>query len=150
MDPVALAGRRIREQGGECRYEIGGVGAAAAVVTPGGGEDDPGVILSRRRPGTGDAVEVPRVLSYHRAPLPGGSAQEVFVGECRQDWIVGSRHDVVTVGSESFGRESRMVGVQEQFQPASRSRWRCHRRSASSAARRLASIRPSISAVNSA
>jgi hypothetical protein len=72
-------------------------------------------------------------------------SEKILVHHHCQRPIVGRNKYVVTLQAEAFGRDTRVVAVEEQLHPA-RSCWRRRQiSSASSAAAMLAAIAPSIS-----
>ena len=79
-----------------------------------------------------------------------GVSEKLNIGQLRQAWVVGSRHDVVAVLAKPCSRDSRVVHIEDELHPAKRPWRRRHAASSSSAAATFSAISSSISVVKSA
>jgi hypothetical protein len=145
MHPVTLLTRWVSEELAERDDEVSRVAQSASMKASRRREHDPDVVLTRRRPHASNPVEVLNVLGNKR-PLPcRRESKKILVRHHCQNPIVGCCEYVVTLQAEAFGRDTRVVDVEEQLHPA-RSCWRRRQiPSNSSAAATLAAIAPSIS-----
>ncbi len=150
VDPVGPVARRFGEQVLESVYEVPWVGRGAPVVAARRGEDDPGVVFTAGAHGADDPIEVLGILGHERPSIPARKGEELFVFHPGEHGFDGSSRDVMACLAQRLGDHRGMMGVEQELQPASRSCWRRHSASASSAADALAASSASISAVNSA
>jgi hypothetical protein len=139
---VTLLTLWVSEELAERDYEVFRVAQPASIKAARRRGHDPDVVLARRRPDVSDPIEVLQVLGNKRPLLCCRESKKIFVRHHCQIPIIGCCEYVVT---EAFGRDARMVDVEEQLYPA-RSCWRRRQISSnSSAAATLAAIAPSIS-----
>ena len=108
------------------------------------------MVFAGGRPLSDDAVEVFGVFADQCSILRCGVSEELFVGQLRQAWVIGSRDNVVAVLAEPSSGEAGMVHIEDELHPARRPWRRRHAASSSSAAATFASISSSISEVKSA
>ena len=69
MHPVEPGDRRFGEKTRERHDQIFGITGASTVKPPGRCEYHPGVVLTRRHPGTHDAIEVFCILRDHGSTI---------------------------------------------------------------------------------
>ena len=118
--------------------------------SPGRRQNHSGVVFAGGRPLSDDAVEVFGVFTDQCSTLRCGVSEKLFVGQLRQAWVVGSRHDVVAVLAKPCSRDTGMVYLEDELHPARRPWRRRHAASSSSAAATFSAISSSISVVKSA
>ncbi len=150
MHPVVRSFWRRLQQPSQRRNEIFRVGSASTVESPGRCQNQSGVVLAGGRPLSDDAVEVLGVLTDQCSTLRCGVSEKFNIGQLRQAWVVGSRHDVVAVLAKPCSRDSRVVHIEDELHPAKRPWRRSHAASSSSAAATFSAISSSISVVKSA
>jgi hypothetical protein len=79
------------------------------------------VVLTSGGPRSDDGIEVARVLSDQSPALLVSRPKEILVTQGRQRWVVGSGHDVVVVRPEALSHDARVMHIQQQLHPVSRS-----------------------------
>ena len=109
-----------------------------------------GVVFAGSRPLSDDAIEILGVFADQCTAFRSGVLEELFVGQLRQAWVVGSRDDVAAVLAKPCSRDTGMVHIEDELHPARRPWRRCHAASSSSATATFLAISSSISVVKSA
>jgi hypothetical protein len=113
MHPVPLVVRRRLKKGGECYHEILGITRATPVESSGRGEDHASMVIVGGNPRTNDTVKVLGVLGDDRPVIGAGASEEFLVGHGHRYRVIGSRHDVIALVTQSLGRSRRMVCVEQ-------------------------------------